>query len=151
MLYPKALNPVSDFFSTLSRLPGAHAGQKQYKVLAAVSKCIVVAGGFPKQFANRAKHRIAGIVPELVVEMLEVIDIEHDATDTFVVPARLRQPRFQNRLKLAPIGKAGQRVRHGHRAQLIAQSQITHRETDILTVYASLILFAGSGLWRNWW
>jgi hypothetical protein len=69
------------------------------------------------------EHAIAGIVPELIVDRLEVVDVDHHEHDV----ALARRPRFVGHAMLArgrgrvgldrlqhvaPIAQAGERVRH---------------------------------------
>ena len=106
---------------------------QQQEFLSAITEGeILFTNGLPKCCANRAQHRIAGVMPMIIVEPLEMIDVDHRATDRRGVLAKRRDLFVEHDLEAASIGEARQGIDHRHFPQCVSQLQIVEREADIL-------------------
>ncbi|MCY1514728.1 hypothetical protein D9M68_492780 [compost metagenome] len=72
---------------------------------------------------------VAGIVAELIVEALEMVDIDHQAGEWLAaLPARLTVQRL---VEAAPVEQARQRVAHRQIGELLAQLKIGDGQPDV--------------------
>ena len=58
-----------------------------------------------------AQHRVAGQMPVLIVDALEVIHVDHQAGDRLAGPLRARQLLAQARVQIAAVVEAGEEIR----------------------------------------
>ncbi len=89
--------------------------------------------------ADRAQHRVAGVMAIAVVEPLEMVDVDHQAGERGMVAFRLVHQRFEHGVEMAAVGQAGQRIGHRHFTQRVAQAQIGERQTDILRQHLQIL------------
>jgi hypothetical protein len=64
---------------------------------------VATSDGAAQHAAERAQHLIAGRVPEIVVDLLEVVEVQHDHGIVAREPA-------EGTIKHAAVGEAGQQV-----------------------------------------
>ncbi len=94
---------------------GAKVGVRQHRnqLLAAIAgRQILLANLFAQHLRHQAQHLIADAVPEIVVEGLEVVDIEHQHAER-LAPFRSRLRLAQEFVERPPVGQPRQHVGPG--------------------------------------
>ena len=107
--------------------------QDQRELLAAVAAGDV----FParvalEERAHRAQQRVAGGVAEGVVELLEVVDVDHDDAERHLPPPRPPQLAVQRLLHVAAVEEPGQGIADGLVAKALLEAQVREGEADLV-------------------
>jgi hypothetical protein len=89
-------------------------GEDDPELVAADAACDVGrAHGLPQSLGDGCQHRIAGEMPDPVVDRLEVVDVEDDEREVAVVARRARALALERLVEVAPVVEARQRVEVG--------------------------------------
>jgi hypothetical protein len=90
-----------------------HRARKQeHELLAAVSpRPVDLPNLVPQDPRELLEHRVARLVPVLVVHALETIEVAHDAPERFVQPCRVLEHLAQALLEMPPIVETREAVR----------------------------------------
>ncbi len=67
------------------------------------------------------QQRVSLGVTSLVVDVLEVVDVDHGQAERLAAPARVREAAVELKLPRSSVGQAGQRVGVSHAVQLVQQ------------------------------
>ena len=133
MRHGELLHRDAEVFGALVRDIRAGVGENQHEFLAAVSTDDVARADLRlEQTAQLAQHHVADIVPERVVELFEMVEIQHDDTEGPGTTLGASQFALEGFFEIAPIEQSGQRVADRLAAQRLAQLQIRHGEADLI-------------------
>jgi hypothetical protein len=116
-LAKRGADAASETHGVLGRLKVfGHDGEL---IAAKTADKIRLAYALPEPRRNLGQERIAGGVPERVVDVLEAIEIEGEHGHQMAVASRPRHGAFEMLVKLQPVRQVGQRVVHGQVADLV--------------------------------
>ena len=124
LLRPEARHHQDEFLSA------------QAKRIALFTQCLA------QHAAHRLEHGVAGVMAELIIEMLEMVDVDHQAGQRRALPLGLFHLIAQHLVEVAAIGEPGERVGHRHFAQRVAQPQVGERQADILAHHLDIFFGA---------
>ena len=93
------------------RAPGIGVGQGEQELVAADAAADVAGPQLAEDHARGHLQRlVAGAMPGRVVELLEVVDVEHDDGDLLAPRARVLERLVQRVVEAAVVEHAGQRI-----------------------------------------
>ena len=99
-------------------LAGGRLGQEQQEFLAAVAADAVIgAGDAGDDVHEPAQHLVAHRMPEIVVDSLEVVQVDHHDRDRPFAARHVVQRRCQRLVDRTPVEHTGQRIVHGQLLQ----------------------------------
>ncbi len=93
---------------------------------------VVPARALAQRSRARHDHRVAGLVPELVVDRLEPVEIEEQQRDALAVAVRAGELLIERALQPAPVAETRQRFRLGLFAQRVRGRDPVERAGEVL-------------------
>src|SRR6476659_11082085 len=127
------LDQQPDLLHPLRRVREARARENQDELLATESaRNVAAAQPIAKQPAELAQDTISGVVPERIVEPLQIVQIEHGDAQRRAFASRPMELTGQALFEVAPVEESCQGIPGGLFAQLFSQSEIEQRELDVL-------------------
>ena len=125
------LEQQADLLEALARVRERGVGQDEHELLSAVATGdVALAQVLAQHPARLAQHQIARIVPERVVESLEVVQVEHREAERGIPAQGAMQLAGEGVLEVAPVEQSRQRIARGLLVQLLPQSQVRQGELD---------------------
>ncbi len=104
-----------------------HAGHQQAELLATEARDqVFLARVLGDRRGHRAQRVIAGLVAMGIVDVLEVVDIDHRHRHLLTIQVQLRQLALALFQEAAAIGQAGQEIAGGQVLQGADQLQLVH-------------------------
>src|SRR6202012_3210624 len=94
------------------------AGQQNEFVAAQPGDRVALADSGCEPARREAKQFVAGVVPEMVVDALEVVEIEIEQREPLAVAIEPTEGLVERMLERCSVGKAGQRVVPGRLLRL---------------------------------
>ena len=108
------------------------AREQHDELVAAVARGdVVVLGVGDERVGDLAQHRVTGLVPVGVVDLLEVVDVEHEQADRRGQALRPRHLSLERLVEQPPVGEAGERVAGGQALVLTEQAGVAERERGV--------------------
>ncbi len=118
------------------RLLDGHLGQQHRELVAAEARQHVgVPGAGPQRRGDALQHVVAGAVPERVVDILEVVEVEHDDCAAEGIAARSLDLPVELLLEAPPVEGAGEEVVVGQvdelALELLAVGDVLHLHDQV--------------------
>jgi hypothetical protein len=112
-------------------LVAVDAGQEQRELVAADAREQLARPRVAAEpLRDRREHRVAGLVPVRVVDLLELVDVEHDERERRPLAMRPLDVLDEPLLQPAVVSEAGERVGEGELGEPHARVGVRHREAD---------------------